>query len=278
MAWAVLVGGLVTLFSFAEKVAKPEVKRAIANWLQNLQIGVPLSNWPAQFAAMFDGIFGEHHFSWRCFWRSCVTSILSLVVIIIILKSLRSESAHKENIGLVGAFLLWGSFNLIPDYFSLLESRYIIYWMSKKYSISRVLTLLVLDFITTIIIWHTWFSTHMIIVMSLYKKKLAPELGLFWIKSFWEALSWLFFGTINQKDTFELFATAQFYSTFFTSVWIWLYVCSGLVVKLLNKIGVGLNLFKGILNIEKHPIRSIGFFTCLIVTILFLIGVPFALS
>ena len=61
-----------------------------------------------------------------------------------------------------------------------------------------------------------------------------------------------------------------FYTTFFTSIWVWIYALSGFTVKLAAK----LNWLKGILDIDKKPLRSMAMVSILIVTIIFVV-VPF---
>ena len=65
-----------------------------------------------------------------------------------------------------------------------------------------------------------------------------------------------------------------FYSTFFTSAWIWLYALSGLALKTAQHIGLGINCLKNILDIENKPIRSMGIVTIVLVSLLFLV-IPF---
>jgi len=65
-----------------------------------------------------------------------------------------------------------------------------------------------------------------------------------------------------------------FYSTFFTSIWVWLYPISGLLVKLIERSNVGIICLKKILNIEKKHLRSIAIVSIGINTLIFII-VPF---
>ncbi len=65
-----------------------------------------------------------------------------------------------------------------------------------------------------------------------------------------------------------------FYSTFFTSVWLWLYVISGLIVKVGIFSGILIGRMRGIFDIDNKPLRSMGLVCILFVSIIFLI-VPF---
>jgi len=65
-----------------------------------------------------------------------------------------------------------------------------------------------------------------------------------------------------------------FYSTFFTSVWLWIYAISGFIVKLAQKLNIGLTWFKGKFDINQKPLRSMALVSIMIVTIIFVV-VPF---
>ena len=49
------------------------------------------------------------------------------------------------------------------------------------------------------------------------------------------------------------------YTTFVSSVWVWLYAAGGLAVRTCALFGVGLDRFRRLLDIKNHPLRSIGF-------------------
>ena len=74
---------------------------------------------------MFDGIFGEKHFTRRCFIRSSIASFLCFIFASLLIISI----SYIENIfefikGLVLVFIFYGTtLNLFGDYLSLLETR-----------------------------------------------------------------------------------------------------------------------------------------------------------
>jgi hypothetical protein len=69
-----------------------------------------------------------------------------------------------------------------------------------------------------------------------------------------------------------------FYSTYFTSVWVWLYVLSGFVVILGRYLGLGFGFLKRIFDIDNKPIRSLGYVSILLVTVVYLVAAPFVLT
>lgn len=270
------MGGLWLLFSRSEKVASPDAKKAITHWLKNVKLEGTPTTWPSTFANVFDSIFGKKHLSWRCFWRSCVASLIAVIVVTSIWGVLRPEHLASYLVGLqdwLGDDMLVGLLafvilNLFPDYISLLESRYIIRRMSTaQHSPGRILSLLVLDVVLTVSIFFAALLPLAFIgayafgvsALEVYTKVMAEilEHGVF-LSSEYDSLS------------FGIF----FYTTFFTSVWVWLYAISGLVIQLAGYLGIGFNRLKWFLDIENKPLHSLGVISMLLVTLIYL-GVGF---
>lgn len=274
LAWFGFMGGIWALFDRAETVAAGDTKVAVARWLHNLDLTKILPNWPATFATVFDHVFGRHHLSQRCFFRSCIASVASVVIVTLIWGALAPDEfmafirSPDWRVGLLGLVSIATFLNVIPDYFSLLESRYVIQRMAAKPSASHILIFLVVDFAATltifIIAWVTLGALGWLIVQS------GPR-----YESPGDALVYL---VISLRDMASLHATENnftlgicLYSTFFTSVWVWLYALSGATVKLLTHFGVGVGGLKNVLDIDEKPIRSLGFVSMLLVTVVFII-------
>ena len=121
-AFIVLYG----LFAKLEDIASPDAKRDIAAWLKRAEVPGSLVNWPSQFAALFDRVFGERHLSWRCFFRSSIASLAAVAVMTVIWAALRPMDALNAYFTMI--MRDWAviiamtlvAFNLLPDYASLL--------------------------------------------------------------------------------------------------------------------------------------------------------------
>lgn len=251
-SWVAITGGIWVLFQRAETVLKPEVKAAISQWLRNLNPKTAFANWPSTFAAVFDRIFGERHLSWRCFSRSCAASFLAVIIVTLIWAALRPSQfttfvQYPKHTLLFTIFLFAALLNLIPDYLSLLETRHIIRWMSKRTSTFRILGFLTFDLLATAAIFICWLWAAFMLGRLSYKGLLRPPILIF------------------------------FSSTFFTSVWVWLYALSGSVVKLGKYLGISVRGLKAVLDIENKPLRSMGCVAMLLVTIVYLVVAPFVL-
>lgn len=270
--WATVTGGVWALFARTETVISPEARTAVSRWLRNLDPTGALANWPAAFAAVFDRVFRERHLSWRCFSRSCVASWASVLIVFFVWGVLRPAqfTALIEDIKQEGLFSYYiyvflittGILNLVPDYISLLETRYVIRWMSGERSMARILFFLAIDFAFTFTIAFVAYSLFFI---------------FFWRFPVGEALRSFFTDTLalSSPDYPAFPSGIFFYSTFFTSVWVWLYALSGFIVKLGEYLGVGFSWLKAILDIRNKPLRSMGLILDILISIAFLISLPF---
>jgi hypothetical protein len=82
-AGAVLAGTVWKVFERTENLLSGTTKFEVAVWLVGLDLGKKVINWPSTFSRVFDRVFGERHLSWKCFGRSCLTSFISVVVLVL---------------------------------------------------------------------------------------------------------------------------------------------------------------------------------------------------
>ena len=160
VAWLGFGSAVWTLFERAETVIRPEIRTSISRWLQNADLGQAVKSWPDSFGKVFDAVFGERHLSLKCFIRSSLASITAVLLVSIVAWAVDPEIfrqlttdvliADHPILNIITSMLLLGALlNLIPDFISLLESRYIIKWMSQKKSVILWLLLLIFDLIIT---------------------------------------------------------------------------------------------------------------------------------
>ena len=84
----------------------------------------------------------------------------------------------------------------------------------------------------------------------------------------WKEILWI---TPPDSDSVHVLGV-YFYSTFFTSIWVWLYALSGFLVKLLRRVFGGITFLKErVFNIEEKPLRSLGYVSVLIVTLIYIV-------
>lgn len=260
-----MAGGVWALFDRADKAIKEETKIAVSLWLIESNPTAGNSKWPGQFITIFDSVFGEKHGSWRCFFRSCVASFIAITILLLVYLGIRGPEGFISFGGqsdwynkLLIIYIVGAILNLLPDYVSLLETRYILKWMSRSHSFLKIFGLLCLDLVVSSLL----FIGGYVLIISLQK---PPYEAISVVME--QIIRGLSFSGVVDGDV-GIF----FYSTFFTSVWIWLYGLSGLFIKVTNKMGKALNWLKNILDFENKPLPSLGFVSNLIILFIYLIG------
>jgi len=204
-----------------------KVKENTTLWLRGEYEGT----WAQQFSLLMDKFFGEKHLSWNCFLRSSAVSIFFVFLLYFIFYKagcLETKVRTGENLSLAGALSLGMVLNLIPDYLSLLETRWLLRWFQKIRSFWIHVFILLLDLLFSgVIIWSA-IALYGLITQG---RVITPAemIGVFSI--------------------FSIF----FYSTFFTSILAWLYWLSAVIMRIFCK-----TFIKNILDTEEKPFRSIA--------------------
>jgi len=129
-----------------------DYKDNISLWL----FGEYDSTWASKYCRAFDQVFGIRHFSIKCFIRSCLVSILSVSIFYIIFSNVMGLYDPSGRISDDLSFqkaLFFGLFlNLIPDYISLFQTRYILYKFKEYNKLTAQTFILFLDFLFTALI------------------------------------------------------------------------------------------------------------------------------
>ena len=78
--WAMACAGIWTLADRAEKAVTHDARLALQVWLTTVDIAKPWTSWASSFTAAFDAVFGTRHLSVACFLRSCIASLITVVL------------------------------------------------------------------------------------------------------------------------------------------------------------------------------------------------------
>lgn len=226
-AWAVGLGGAMFALNALAVLAHPDRKADIAFWLSGRRTQ---ESWSRSFTALFDGLFGDRHLSFKCFFRSAIASLIAVVLIWSLMGSAGTLGERFQATQTLGAVLLLGLFiNVLADYVSLLETRFLLGRMPKPF-IAQLGVLFLDLLITAGIIWVFIFAY---INSPLHEGELetfAEILGVFSI--------------------FSVF----FYSTFLTSFWTWAYIGSTWLMRLVAKLRVNYWF-----DVKGQPIKTLLF-------------------
>ncbi len=256
------------LFGLAERVAQEDARIKASLWLLDLELGKGFHQGAMQFAALFDSIYGKNHFSYKCFYLSCFTSTLAVLIITVIVYLINPEKVyaiHEKNT-LLWIIVLGIAINYLPDYFSLLETRWIIKKMGHSPSIYRLVSLLFIDILLSVLIFSL----------------LAPLFSIFsaimFAEEFPSVIHYLMLVKVLSYDAARFSGDSlkygvYFWTTFFTSFWIWIYLLGIGVIRFSRILGFGWKFLRdSFLNIEDKPYESMGFVTSSTVLIILLVG------
>ena len=159
--------------------------------------------------------------------------------------------------------------NVLPDYLSLLETRWAIRWIGAS---GRVLVVVAIDALLTAIISAAGFLAHnfgwaVIMQNTPISEALPLSLALEVVRAM---------PTVFWAGGF-LGPAVFFYSAFLTSVWLWLYAASVGLSRVLLRMNNGVGYLLRVTDVEKQPFRSMGFVSVIIVSGLFALGLPLVL-
>jgi hypothetical protein len=214
-------------------------------------------------------VFGENPTSVLFINRSCQASGFAVLLVGIAYCRL-----NHDKLSLIGTLAFFALFaNFFPDYMYLLVSRMIVKIMATRTSTKEIWLLLTGDTIATAFIaLLSSFLAMLVLELSSYaetiswwKRTHGPD-GSFTLYMFlhhWAGmLLWRASLKIRGWDWLSLRAPSGaaifFYSAFFTSVWVWLYVLSLFLISLLHRGRTVWVKIAPYLDIEKKPLMAIG--------------------
>lgn len=262
VAFGLMVAICAGIYKACEKFQSDlneETLKAISAWLQNLEMPKDIDNWPKTFVAWFDSVFGTEMFSLKFMFKSALASSLASLFLLVLWLVLRPQEsgivhftwAHFGYMG--GLFLL---FNFTPDYLSLMETRLILRFMANTPSTMRHILLLLAD------CGMTFFIALFIPVF------LLGGYGGSYVAYLMASLPLSVIGNAFGIPDIPL-QSIFFYTSFFTSIWIWLYSFSGIVVKFLARIKKAFDRIKLWFNIDERPVTFLGHIAILLTVSVF---------
>ena len=277
-AYCTLFGIIYAGFNATEALLRPHTKRCIGRWLgePNESKRIFDEEWTASLIDFFDTLFvPKHRRSWRFplpgFWRSAGFSILFAAMMSILFSTLGIDLGEEIrklakltslNVPIL-LFVMLGMiliFNLVPDYVSIVEMRYILSKM--KFSHHAYICIFV-DMIVTLLI--SWLFPFM--------------LGLFFhLLGFYEFSSiniltylneYIKLVSFNLKNNDFYMINIFVYSTFLTSIWIWLYAIGGLPVSISVRVAGFRRFLDRHTVLEDRPLSVMGWMLIAAMTAIF---------
>jgi hypothetical protein len=280
------------IFDRMETLASKESRKSLSKLLSKANTLDIVRAWPQSVIEVFDATFGERHLSWRCFLRSSIASVL-LVSLLLIVTISTDQATAQFFLGLaqppfsphlVRLLFAWTLGTLIPDYLSLLETRYVLRQMRIRNQPKQLVVLLGVDFIATTIVARVglMFVGFGILVANYY---IHPSYTVSTaLRNAWHfAANDLFvveyfpkIGASYDKATgfIRLSTGAWLYASYLTSVWIWLHLAALLLLRLSPRVDKFLGRLRWLLDYRRQPFRAIGGVTALLIFLLFCLAWP----
>ncbi|MBA55189.1 MAG: hypothetical protein CMK89_12110 [Pseudomonadales bacterium] len=237
LTWFGGLFALMTAFRMVTKNADQElgadVRDSIAIMLLDLKPRMP-GEWIQGFNRIFDLVFGEEHFRWRCFGISMLISVVFYLFFFwIYVGVLDVEFDERDSWFYFGVAPLFAIMcNGLVDYISLLETRWIlgtrIPYLGK----------FIVDIALTLIITFFW-AVVFLFVFS--RNSLSDSIYLV-----------LHLAERDIKD--QVLVLSVFTTSFTTSFWLWMHGLAQFIIRLIN----GSVWMVQKLNIEAAPVRALG--------------------
>ena len=222
--------GTAKTFEWFDGMLSDQGRDALADWLRNAANSGASAQWATVFPSLIDRVFGDHALSWKFFARSCVSSAFAVslcAVFFLRLRHLPLARSQFEPIFLVGVIA-----NFLPDHISLLVSRFMVQLMARRPGAWSVAALLAADTVLTTMIAlfsvYLSFAAQFILIAfcSLVLFHHLIHLPLPRILSL-GALGIVSGRLISHGGESAIY----FYSAFFTSMWVWIYILAGWSIK-----------------------------------------------
>ncbi len=221
------------------------------------------------FIAVFDGVFSEKHSSFQCISRSCIASFMAVLILTFFWYTIHPDdfcgifSIVPPKRFIFFYLLITVLFNPIPDYFSLLETRWILGKIKNTNSTKNILCFLAIDIVATVSIFLIGVIISVFLLIHIlpffFKDSSSPA----YLETLSHYLSELYYSiTLNSKRGNDITIGVWLYSTFFTSIWVWLYFISGTIIKILVSFARLFDYVKKIIDIDRKPFRSMGYMCC----------------
>jgi hypothetical protein len=266
-----IFGAVWALFARIEDIMKPESKKAISNWLLRIDTHNRSDGFPDAFIKLFDSVFGERHFTLRCFLLSSIASFTGVFIMLAVYFWIRPEGVEllignyfEDDLVFIFIFIPFGTitFNIFTDYISLLETRLLLRWMRKTKSLLCRIFIIVFDFIIT--------TALFIVIGGLLVALITDNTFFDFIRiDFIRTLVRGFF-LAPSEEGFTI--GIWLYTTYFTSVWLWLFLAASGRARMVQISLSGVRFFQKHFDLENYPLRSLGYMVSSFITLVYLVA------
>jgi tetratricopeptide (TPR) repeat protein len=279
--WITLVGGLISLFGESSKSLTAESRAAVRDWLLGNDYAAKVQQWPETFQSLFKSVFTSQHWNWACAGRSALASVgmIGLTFLIMITfgwtttyQLARFGGTGSVPLGFAMTIGLVGGINILIDYVSLYQTRRVIAWMTTADQAWRRGALLALDAGLTFLLPLVVTST-MQLVATFMSGQLSDTSPSFLLVTGLVEYPKFILGRLDDSPILQ----AMYISTFVTSIWLWLFVVGGALLRLLNSALSQVQWLSSLVDVEQEPVKALGVMLALLATVVFAAAAPVVL-
>jgi hypothetical protein len=255
VAATAIAGGVAKGFEWFDAALNDDSRFKLSMWLVSVPGDEQIDAWAGVFPNLIDRVFGPKALSWRFFLRSCIASFVAIALVTILgvimygpdwifgngLEFLSDHAlALALALGCTGVGTLIA--NCIPDYLSVLVSRYFVGAMRRNPRGFRIFLLLIADTISTVIVADAGMWALHFIVDHIFRG------------TSWQANGFVDFNGLLTRGMYR----NVFLASLFTSVWVWLYVLASVAIRILHKVRFLWTKLLPVLSVEDKPMQAIG--------------------
>ena len=264
---------LWVIFTRLEGVLQPDTRLSIARWVRGTATDAASPSWSMLFVQLFDRVFTDRHLSWRCFWRSCLASFGAALVMAVV--AIAANDGFLRSAALPGSVLvqaplfvgvaLFGAsvINLVPDYLSLLETRWVLRYLTKTDRAIATGLSLVADAVLTFLIFIVWAVLLTTLMGGWQDDPTAFDVGE-QLSILWCVVGMPWGACAGDEDS--IFLGIYLYTTFVTSLWIWLHLAAKLATRLMLGIRFARGFIDRHLQLEEKPFTVMAVALSVVVT------------
>lgn len=266
-----------------EADVRPEARRQIADFLKSPPIDHASFRAVGLVKQLFDITFGERQWSFRCFCRSCLSSAVFVLSVLLIFTLKHGpdivwphDSDHRPYPAwavLIANILPFLLFSILPDYVSLAKARWILRWMAQSTALMAIILAIAFDVVLSYAVSMMFYYSITLPIYGIgelcatyqyYEGPVAcgnPDnpIDFIWMMvTISSDMFWFATHSVSKFPLSNVIAFAVGVSTVLTSVWTVLVI----VAIALLRFAVGLNLAFGVarwlFDVDRHPIKVLG--------------------
>jgi len=276
LAAAITVLGFVfASFAALDTIVRPSVRARCAKWLRDLEVPAQIRRWPSLVAATLDSLLDPRVLSLRNFAVSSALSTTSVVATFLIFGLLRPCEMRaviqqfSVSQSLVALLLLCAALNWIPDYVSLLETRFVLSKLNEASQEKLAIRWVLVDLALSAMIFMLFFVLLVATLSVLVDGPSAATRSFAGNFSTDRLLTLVTLGAHRDDSFLPVVLGLFFYATFATSLWIWIYVTAAVLISGISRLSIRWKLVNSkLIDLRKRPFTMLGIAATLLVACL----------